>query len=243
MQQDASGVVAAVRDALTLQGTNAYRAAQAAGLPQNSIRYLLEGREPKLSRMIEICRALDLEFYVGPPRVAPAHVRGGGHSQIGDAADDAGAPLPSDTDTHLWADRRGAEVTPYPVPMREGHAPERVGFSPNGCAHFGLDFLLNFDLNPKLCEVVEIRDDSMAPEFPAGAAGLVDLRRTERAEGRVYALGVPYLTVRRAMRGLDGWAAVADNPAFEVLPWADDFMIVGQIVWTSHMVDVELAVA
>ena len=69
MEDKASfGVIAAVKDALNRQRSNAFRAARAAGLPDNSIRYLLEGRETKLSRLIEICRALDLEFYIGPPR-------------------------------------------------------------------------------------------------------------------------------------------------------------------------------
>ncbi|MYE01482.1 MAG: hypothetical protein F4Y03_09405 [Alphaproteobacteria bacterium] len=172
--------------------------------------------------MAMICRALDLRFVVG------------GESER--------SALPLDTSTHQWSDRRGKEVTPYPVPKRSELQKVRTGFSPNGCAYFGLDFLLDFDLNPKLCEVIEIFDDSMGPEFPAGAAGLVDLRRTERVDGRVYALGCPGLTVRRCRKTPSCWAAVPDNPEFASTPWRDDFEIVGQLVWTSHMVDVELAV-
>lgn len=37
-------------------------------MSDNSIRYVLEGREPKLGKLIQICDALGLEFYVGPPR-------------------------------------------------------------------------------------------------------------------------------------------------------------------------------
>lgn len=146
--------------------------------------------------------------------------------------------LPHDTEAHRWGDRRGKEVTPYPVPIREGHKPEMVGYSPNGCAHYGLDFLLEFDLNPKMCEVIEIFDDSMAPEFPSGSAGLVDLRRTERVEGRVCTLCVPELTVRRIRETPEGWLAAADNAEAESFPWDDRFEIVGQVVWTSHMVGV-----
>lgn len=171
---------------------------------------------------------MGLEGYFGPPR-EPA---------IGEPP-----ALPPDTEHHHWGDRRGKAVTPHPVPMHEGHSSERVGFSPNGCAHFGLDFLLNFDLDPDRCEVVEIFDDSMAPEFPAGAAGLVDLCRTEAVDGRVYALGVPYLTVRRARKSPYGWVAAADNAEYPAMPWAKHFVMVGQVVWTSHMVGVELDVA
>ena len=88
MQDRASGVIAAVRDALNRQGSNAFRAARAAGLPDNSIRYLLEGREPKLSRLIEICRAVGLEFYIGPPRGAPYSLNGASDSKIQGVAED-----------------------------------------------------------------------------------------------------------------------------------------------------------
>ena len=125
--------------------------------------------------------------------------------------------------------------------MHEGHSSERVGFSPNGCASYGLEFLLNWDLDPERCEVVEIFDNSMAPEFPAGAAGLVDLRRTEPEDGRIYALGVPYLTVRRVRISPHGRVAQPDNPEYPAMPWAAHFTVAGEVVWTSHMVNVELA--
>ena len=57
-----------IRRELERRGTNAYRAAVDAGLPQNAIRSVLRGREPGSERLAEICRALELEFYVGPPR-------------------------------------------------------------------------------------------------------------------------------------------------------------------------------
>lgn len=210
--------VEAIEDRLEQTGRKAVSAALAAGLKRDAIRSVLRGRVPSIARAEEICGALGLEFYIGPPR-APV--------------------LPPSTDSHRWGDRKGKEVTPYPVPMREGHKPERVGFSPNGCAYYGLDFLLSFDLNPKMCEVIEIFDDSMAPEFPAGAAGLVDLRKTEWVHDRVCALCAPELTVRRTMRTGDCWSVVADNEGFESIPRADGFEIIGQVVWTSHMVGVE----
>ena len=37
-------------------------------LPQDAIRSILEGHTPRLDRAAEICRALGLEFYIGPPR-------------------------------------------------------------------------------------------------------------------------------------------------------------------------------
>lgn len=194
------------------------------GVPVGQVRSVYDGRDPKSGTLERLCETFGFEFYIGPDRKMAKPKR---------------PTLAAETDAHRWADRRGKEITPYPVPMHEGHRPERVGFSPNGCAHFGLEFLLNFDLDPDRCEVVEIFDESMAPEFPAGAAGLVDLRQTERKDGRVYALGVPHLTVRRARKGDGGWVASPDNPEFVATPWSKRFTIVGQVVWTSHMVGVE----
>ena len=37
-------------------------------MPSNALRHALDGHEPKATRLSEICRALDLEFYIGPPR-------------------------------------------------------------------------------------------------------------------------------------------------------------------------------
>ena len=63
-----SEIAALIRGELERRGTNAYRAAVDAGLPQNAIRSILQGREPGSERLAEICRALDLEFYVGPSK-------------------------------------------------------------------------------------------------------------------------------------------------------------------------------
>ena len=57
-----------VRRALGARGTTAFRAAREAGLPDNAIRYLLDGRDSSISRLAQICDALGLEFYVGRPR-------------------------------------------------------------------------------------------------------------------------------------------------------------------------------
>lgn len=189
---------------------------------ESALASIRRGRTPSVERARLLCKTLGLEFYIGSPRGDPVER----------------PVLPPDTEAHRWGNRRGQVLTPFPVAMHEGHKPERVGFSPNGCASYGLEFLLEFDLNPLACEVIEIFDDSMAPEFPSGAAALVDLRRTKRANGSVFVLLAPELTVRRAVRVGRTWLAAADNEAFASILWRDDFSIVGQVVWTSHMVNV-----
>ena len=41
-------------------------AATDAGLPRDAIRYVLDGRDPKLSRAAEIAQALDIDFRLRP---------------------------------------------------------------------------------------------------------------------------------------------------------------------------------
>ena len=59
---------AIVEKQLARRGTSAIRAALGAGLTRDAIRSVLRGRSPSVDRAAEICEALDLEFYVGPPR-------------------------------------------------------------------------------------------------------------------------------------------------------------------------------
>ena len=70
---DAAEVREAVSAELKRRNLNAYRAAIESGLPQDAIRTFLDGREPRLGRTAEICHALGLELYVGPPRGAAGH--------------------------------------------------------------------------------------------------------------------------------------------------------------------------
>ena len=51
-----------------LVGRSKAGTATAFGLPRDAISSVLSGHEPRLSRVAEVCAALGLEFYVGPPR-------------------------------------------------------------------------------------------------------------------------------------------------------------------------------
>jgi len=57
-----------VRRRLAERGQSQYRAAVNSGLPQDAIRSVLNGHVPRLNRVEQICRALGLELYIGPPR-------------------------------------------------------------------------------------------------------------------------------------------------------------------------------
>lgn len=102
-------ITAAIRHEIEARGTNPYRAAREARLPENSIRYVLEGHEPRAGRLIEICHALGLELYVGPPRKSLAGGGGADSDRIGEQRGRYGELFPSRPVTPV-RDRRLAEL-------------------------------------------------------------------------------------------------------------------------------------
>ena len=103
-------ITAAIKQEIEARGTNPYRAAREARLPENSIRYVLDGHEPRAGRLIEICHALGLELYVGPPRRSAAAEAADAHFDlIREQAERYGDPLPSRPSTPI-RDRRLAEL-------------------------------------------------------------------------------------------------------------------------------------
>ena len=57
-----------IRRRLAERGQSKYRAAVGNGLPQDAIRSVLRGHDPRLNRVEQICRALGLELRIGPAR-------------------------------------------------------------------------------------------------------------------------------------------------------------------------------
>ena len=57
-----------IRRRLAENGQSKYGAAVNSGLPQDAIRSVLNGHVPRLNRVEQICRAIGLELYIGPPR-------------------------------------------------------------------------------------------------------------------------------------------------------------------------------
>ena len=96
-------VIAALRQS----GLNPHRAAVSAGLPEDAIRNVLAGHEPKASRLAQICTALGLEFYIGPRRAEVTKalssttlrdLEAGAHALVRIVTEAGGNPIPDD----LW---------------------------------------------------------------------------------------------------------------------------------------------
>jgi len=71
-----------IRGRLVETGISQHRIALQNNLPQDAVRNVLGGHIPRLDRADEICRALGLEFYIGPPRESATgrQVKGSGSS-------------------------------------------------------------------------------------------------------------------------------------------------------------------
>ena len=227
-------IVEAIRHELARRDSNPHRAARDAGLPANAIRYLVEGREPKAGRLAEICDALGLEFYVGPPREPPMpwsesekpttrlERRGGPATR--------GPPLP---DRETKGVINALPVMVLETPDGNGDGPEMA----TGCQWFRRDWMKRFALQEGSCLVTRIRDDRMQPTLPLGASIVVDMGRQERRPGLVFKVIVGNRrVVRRAHRTGDGrWWLTGDNPRCKAEPWPETAEIVGQVVWTARM--------
>lgn len=199
-------IAEAVRAELARRGTNAHRAAIEAGLPKNSIRYVLEGRATRSGQLHDICDALGLEFYVGPPRSKEP-------------------PLPS---------RRTPAILAYPVEAAEiAGAATPSGcmlFTATFLREFGLDptqllaiEIENDEMKPLLvtggCAVVDVR-------LTDPVEGHIYAIATDD--------GPPML--RRAIRSDDGtWQTVRDVPIRAPREWCETGECLGQVVWASRM--------
>ena len=63
--------VATIREQLEQKNISVRSAAIQAGLPVRSVQGILEGHIPSVERAAEVASALNLEFYIGPPRLKP----------------------------------------------------------------------------------------------------------------------------------------------------------------------------
>lgn len=136
-----------------------------------------------------------------------------------------------------WADMDSIYVTPWPVPVSR----QKAGYSPHGCAWFGLEFLARMNIDPVLCKVVEIRDSTMQVSLPNGSVALMDGGRTALVDQGLYAIEYDGdLMIRCANQRRAGWLFKA-----EVDDWPpvshEDVIVHGAVVWTARMVRQKIA--
>lgn len=234
-----SEIVAAVEEAIKQQGTNPSRLAKDNGWSVNAIRYILEGRPPSSRRLAEVCAALDLEFYVGPPRLpegteldvkqlAKELERLAAHARR-IAAEQRKEPL--------QIDQRGPYVS---APLFEVLAAAGGG-SPvdsevvKGYLGFNRNWVRDQQLMAEKLAVIEVQGDSMEPTLHSGDIVLLDMQTQNLRDGDIYTLRrEDDLIVKRLRRHGSDWLIHSDNLAYPAEAFGSDVSVVGKVVWLGR---------
>ena len=117
----------AVRRRLAENGQSKYGAAVNSGLPQDAIRYVLNGHVPRLNRVEQICRAIGLELYIGPPRDVQVEADGAQPSRPLTRFDPSvqlpvRVLLPPAPDVYLMKSEEADQTKPAPVDLDDPQA-------------------------------------------------------------------------------------------------------------------------
>ena len=200
--------------------------ATSTGIPRTTLQSLLDGSVPSVNRAAEICDALGLEFYVGPPR--------------GNVGLPESRSYDPDTD-----DAEYVMVPKLPVRLAAGSGavtPEEEG-KPVGLLAFRREWMQRYGLQLGQVSAVEITGDSMEPLLMGGDTVLVDHRRNEARQGKVFAVRNEFdLLVKRLERQSGGaWILTSENKAYEPISMTADLFIIGEIVWRGTWLGEKMA--
>lgn len=249
-----------VRNAVAASAMGARRFEATHGLRRWSLRGLLDQVNPKVpsvDRAAEICDALGLEFYVGPPRGAgegsPVPLGGleeSTRSLVGLTTRAGGNPIPKD----LWpvlavrygdvpvAGRDDVPAGDRPVDVIEIETPagaRRIALDEQavGLFWFRRNWLWQRAIDPVRCIVMRVRGSSMDPTLPDGCWIVVDKSRNELAEEGVFVARTDEgIVARRATRNKGGgWRMEADNPSWEDRLWPSGATPIGRVVGMTRL--------
>ena len=108
--------------------------------------------------------------------------------------------------------------------------------TPIGLLWFRNDWLLSHSIDPEQSNIISVRGASMEPTLPDGCSILVDRKRREPQEGRIYVMRTEDgLVVKRL--GLDEkgrWELLSDSPDWRVTPMSPGTEIIGEVRWAAR---------
>ncbi len=236
---DETEIVAAIQAAIRRKGTNPSRLAKENGWSVNAVRYILEGRRPSSSRLAEVCKALGLEFYVGPPRMP-----GGSQLNAERLADElerlaaearrlarASRPRVTEIDQGLYA-----SAPLYSVLAAAGEGLTVDTEEVKGYLGFNRTWLRSQRLAADKLAVIEVRGDSMEPTLYGGDTVLLDMQAHPLRDREIYTLRRENdLLVKRLRRKGSEWRIVSDNPAYSEETLGPEHAVVGKVVWLGRV--------
>lgn len=252
---DREEIRAAVVDALRQSGRSPYRAAVDAGLPDDAIRHMLAGHEPGATRLAQICAAVGLEFYVGPPREAEPFLDLSLLPQVSLRALEASMqtlnrvaaaagcnPVPDDLWPALAVLRKAHPPKPDerrdPPPLAATLLATAVGSPPDaaagegaGAARQGPAWPEGSDLQTERCVAMEVRGSSMEPTLPDGCTVLVDLAGADWRPGRIFVVrtGGEAVVARAGSAGNGCRMLLSDRAGLAPMPWPEDGALIGEV--------------
>ena len=130
-----------------------------------------------------------------------------------------------------WRDVPVREVKPAAGSGAETFGEEVIGYLP-----FRRDWLQERGIDPGQADVVPVSGVSMEPTLPDGCSILVDRKRREPIEGRLYVMRTEDgLVVKRLDKDKKGrWLVVSDNPDWPPGPLRYGTEIIGEVRWIAR---------
>ncbi len=108
--------------------------------------------------------------------------------------------------------------------------------TPIGLLWFRNDWLLSHSIDPEQSNIISVRGESMEPTLPDGCSILVDRKRREPHQGRIYVMRTEEgLVVKRLGLDEEGNLQIeSDNEDWEPVPWVNATEIIGEVRWVAR---------
>ena len=129
------------------------------------------------------------------------------------------------------SDRRPVRL--LEVASAAGVGAEVYDETPVGLLWFRNDWLQSHSIDPEQSNIISVRGASMEPTLPDGCSILVDRKRREPHQGRIYVMRTEEgLVVKRLGLDEEGrWEIRSDSPDWRVTPMSPGTEIIGEVRW------------
>ena len=121
------------------------------------------------------------------------------------------------------------------VASAAGMGAEVYDETPVGLLWFRNDWLQSHSIDPEQSNIISVRGASMEPTLPDGCSILVDRKRRDPHQGRLYVMRTEEgLVVKRLGLDEEGrWEIRSDSPDWRVTPMSPGTEIIGEVRWSA----------
>ena len=139
-----------------------------------------------------------------------------------------------DPSNYGTSDRSPVRLTE--VASAAGVGAEVYDETPVGLLWFRNDWLLSHSIDPEQSHIISVRGESMEPTLPDGCSILVDRKRREPHEDRIYVMRTEDgLVVKRLGLDEEGrWEIRSDSPDWRITPMSPGTEIIGEVRWAAR---------